>query len=415
VRKNAMTDERIDALLRRLDVPFDPAPAFVRSTYATLRPRARAARVTDASLIGRSWRELRILLGAIGRPSVARPAGLAGLVLLLILAAAAAIVGVGALDRLRPIRNGALVVSVEGQLQAIDVVDGSATSILPPGDATQRVSRSPDGRLVAFWTSADSRWHLYVVGVDGQDRRELASDLALGSVDAVDTWSADSRFLATEATLAGVDRIIVANVDTGAARAVTPTGLAAHNPLWAPDDGSIAFTKEARGVRTLAVIQTDGSDLREVGGSVVEVAGPDTWSPDGAWIYFGDLEGRIYRANVVGAFTQRLTRDDVRAFAPASSPDGRLVAFIVENIDHWDLYLANSDGTDSHLLLAHAENYGWSPDGRYVLAKWTPIDLPGGLAVVSPDGSEVRVVVPFSAGCPASSCTRSVGWGQPRP
>jgi Tol biopolymer transport system component len=355
------------------------------------------------------------VLGGTGWPFAARPVSLVGLVLLLILATAVALAVVGALNRLQPIRNGPLIVSLQGELQAIDVIDGSVRKILPPGDAAQRVSRSPDGRLVAFWTNAGGRSHLNVIGVDGQNRRELAADLSLGLVDAIDTWSSDSRFLATEVTLAGLARIVVADVDTGATRVVTPTGLAAHNPLWSPDGRRIAFTKEAGGVRSLAVIQTDGSGLRTVSANVVNVQGPDTWSPDGVWIYFGDSDGRIYRANVVDGFTQRLTGDDVRAFAPASSPDGTLFAFIVETIDHWDLYVANSDGREAHRLLEHAENYGWSADGRYVLAKWTPSDQPGGLAVVRPDGSEVRVVVPFDADCPPSSCTNGVGWGQARP
>jgi Tol biopolymer transport system component len=410
-----MIDERIDALIRRLDVPSDPAPEFVRSTYAALRPRALAARAADASRIGRLRRDLRAVLGGTGRPFAARPVSLVGLVLLLILATAVALAVVGALNRLQPIRNGPLIVSIQGELQAIDVIDGSVRKILPPGDAAQRVSRSPDGRLVAFWTNAGGRSHLNVIRLDGQNRRELAADLSLGLVDAIDTWSSDSRFLATEVTLAGLARIVVADVDTGATRVVTPTGLAAHNPLWSPDGRWIAFTKEAGGVRSLAVIQTDGSGLRTVSANVVNVQGPDTWSPDGVWIYFGDSDGRIYRANMVDGLTQRLTGDDVRAFAPASSPDGTLFAFIVESAGHWDLYIANSDGTDAHRLLEHAENYGWSADGRYVLAKWTPSDQPGGLAVVRPDGSEVRVVVPFDADCPPSSCTNGVGWGQARP
>ena len=33
-----MTDDRIDALIRRLDVSSDADPDFVRSTYAALRP-----------------------------------------------------------------------------------------------------------------------------------------------------------------------------------------------------------------------------------------------------------------------------------------------------------------------------------------------------------------------------------------
>ena len=80
-----MTDERIDALLRRLDVPSDPDPEFVRSTYAALRPRARAARVDDASRIGRLRRDLRLVLAGASWPSTARPVGMVGLVVLLVL------------------------------------------------------------------------------------------------------------------------------------------------------------------------------------------------------------------------------------------------------------------------------------------------------------------------------------------
>ena len=117
----------------------------------------------------------------------------------------------------------------------------------------------------------------------------------------------------------------------------------------------------------------------------------------------------IYRANVAGGFTQRLTGDDLGAYAPASSPDGTLIAFIVDrNQDHWDLFVANSDGTGAHRLLEYAENDGWSADSQYVLAQWNPTDQPGGLAVIKPDGSEFRVVFPFDAVCPrhpGQTCT----------
>src|SRR4029453_10284609 len=82
-------------------------------------------------------------------------------------------------------------------------------------------------------------------------------------------------------------RIIVADVVTGSARAVTPPGILAHSPLWSPDDRWIAFAEEAGGMgRSLAVIRTDGSGKRTISGDIVGVAGPDTWSPDGTWIYF---------------------------------------------------------------------------------------------------------------------------------
>jgi Tol biopolymer transport system component len=342
--------------------------------------------------------------------------GAIGLLVLLILASVVALAVVGALNRLQPIRNGPLIVSIRGELQAIDVIDGSVRAILPPGDHAQAVSRSPDGRLVSFWAIGGGQSHLYVVGVDGQHRREIGSDLTLPGPDAIDTWSSDSRFLATAVILGGLARIVVADVDTGAVRPVTPTGLAAHSPLWSPDDQWIAFTKESGGARSLSMIRTDGTDMRTLSGDLVNVGGPDTWSPDGAWIYFGD-SARIYRANVVGGFTQRLTGDDLDAFAPASSPDGTLIAFIVDRShQYWDLYVANSDGSGSHRLLERATHDGWSADGRYVLTEWTPADQPGGLAVITPDGRDFRVLLPFDA-CVrnGSGCTDGVGWGQPRP
>ena len=122
-------------------------------------------------------------------------------------------------------------------------------------------------------------------------------------------------------------------------------------------------------MRTLS--HQGGSDNRG------HVGGPDTWSPDGKWIYFDD-SGAVYRVNVVGDSTQRLTGDDIGAYAPASSPDGTHIAFIVDhNQQYWDLYAANSDGTDVHKLLDHAEHDGWSADSRYILAQWNPTDPPG--------------------------------------
>jgi dipeptidyl aminopeptidase/acylaminoacyl peptidase len=416
-----MTDERIDALIRRLDVSSDPDPSFARATYAALRPRARAARVSDTSRVGRLQRDLRLVLSGAVWPATPRWAGAAGFVVLLILAAMAAIAIVGALNRVQPIQNGPLLVSIGGELQAIDTLSGSIRTIPLGGDEAHGVSRSPDGRFVTFWTVAGGRSRVYVVGVDGEDRRELASSMELAWTNSIDTWSSDSRYLATGAILLDGDsrseRIVIVDVATGAATAVTPPEISAFSPLWSPDNQWIAFSEVAGAVHSLAIIRTDASHMRTVSGDLTGVGGPDTWSPDGTWIYF-DSYPHVYRTNVPGGFNEQLTSPDLKAAAPASSPDGTQIAFIVSRSDRqgWDVYVAQSDGTGAHRLLEHAENYGWSADGRYILAQWTPTDQPGGLAVVTPDGSEFRVVLPFDTDCRSGeTCTDGIGWGQPRP
>jgi Tol biopolymer transport system component len=421
-RRIEMTDERIDAIMRRLDVPSDPDPSYVRATYAALKPRARAARVIDASRMGRLQRDLRLVVSGAARPSVPRRAGAVGVVVLLILVATLAVAIIGALNRVQEIQNGPLVVSIGGEVRAIDVPAGSVRTISLGGDDARGVSRSPDGRLVSFWTTSGGRSRLWVVGVDGQDRRELASGLRLGWTDSIDTWSSDSRFLATEANLDGAARIVVADGATGAARAVTPVGVIAHDPLWSPDDRWIAFTEETDRIRSLAVIRTDGSEMRTVSGDVAGVAGPDTWSPDGTWIYFGsDADDAVYRANVAGGFSQLLIGNGLTfkaAYAPASSPDGTMMVFIVPRPDGlgYDLSIAKSDGSGAHRLLERATHDGWSADGRYVIVEWTPANQPGGVAVITPDGGEPQVLLPFGTVCQhGPRCTDGVGWGQPRP
>src|SRR5437867_1894059 len=124
-RRRSMTDERIDALIRRLDVPSEPDAAFAAETYAALKPRARAARVADAGRIGRLVRDLRLwrsdASASRNRPSIR----LAGLVIALIVTAIVGLAIAGALRRAEPLPGGSLLFSNGGELQAIDAVDGS--------------------------------------------------------------------------------------------------------------------------------------------------------------------------------------------------------------------------------------------------------------------------------------------------
>ena len=423
-----MTDERIDALIRRLDVASTPDPAFAASTSAILRPLAREARIQDSTRVGRFRRDLHGAMTLTVRPAPPRSLVALGLVgLALLVGFAAAILVLGAVHPPSPPANGPLIVAVGGQLRAVDVASGTSRVIAPVGKGGVHVSRSPDGRLVAFWRPGAADDQLVLIGTDGKAEHRLAEGQSLNWAGCNDTWSSDSRYLASEVSVGGTSRILIADTVTGDGRLVTPHGVVAHCPLWSPDGKWIAFAQEAAsGLRTLAVIGIDGAGLREVSGDLggLQVEAPDTWSPDGAWIYFGAVRsnagqnsGRVYRANVASGVSRQLSSDATFAGAPASSPDGTQLAFVVARVGAaFDLYVANSDGTEARLLLADARNDGWSPDGRYVLTRWTPTDQPGGLAVISPDGTGFRVVGYVDPGCPADgNVACDFAWGQPRP
>lgn len=414
-----MTDERVDALIRRLDVPSSPDSAFVTSSFAMLLPRVRAGRAQDMSRLGRLRREIRLAIALAAVPSAIRPVVRIVLVGLLLMAAlAATIVLIGALMRTSPIRNGPVIVAVGGEIRAIDVDSGASRPIGLQGETATHVSRSPDGRLVAYWRHTPSGDELMIMGIDGQDRRRVADEPGMTDMGPFDSWSPDSRYLASGVEVDGSGRILVADAVTGTARFLTREGVVASHPLWSPDGRWIAFTRQLDdGSSILAVIRPDGTGIRSAGGDVgpFQVDGPDSWSPDGTWIYFG-TERSIWRANLAAGISVQLTDPEVFAVGPITSPDGTLITYIVDTPVGWDLYVANSDGSSVRRLLENGRDLGWSADGRFILVRWTPLDQPGGLAVITPDGGEPRVVAPAGQGCPQDNdAVCDIGWGQPRP
>ena len=413
-----MTDERIDALIRGLDVTSDPDPEFARSTYAALLPRARAARVRDAPGSDASCatptgggRCAPAIGGATpGRHGSRRPAHPG--------------IHRGARDRgvdePRSIQNGPLIVSIQGELQAIDPLDGSARKILPPGEYAQGVSRSPDGRLLTFWTTAAivraCGWSASTASID--ESSPQTCPLA-GPTPSMSGRPTRASWRLRSMLDGGIDRIVVADVEPGRRE-------------WSLRPGSSPTTPCGR--RTIAGSPSPRTKRR----IPVRCRHPRAMEPAWRSRRVGKRGYKHRRPRYVvpgwrvdllrGHRRSALSGQRSRRFHPAAlrGRPGGLCAGIVSgrnahrvhrgpNDDHWDLFVANSDGTNAHRLLEYAENDGWSADGRYVLAQWNPTDQPGGLAVVKPDGSEFRVVFPFDALCPpqpgrpANAPTASVG------
>ena len=410
-----MTDERIDALVRRLDVAAGPDPAFVASTMVAMRTRARAARHADATTVGRLLRNLRTASQSLGFEAPRRAVVLVALIGLLLAAFVASVLVVGALNRNGPLGNGPLIASVDGVLTAIDLDLGITTPIGSAGERVVHVSRSPDGRSVVYWQLRADGDRMFRVGVDGSGVTRLAGDRQISMGGCIDVWSRDSRSLAAEVVDGGSSRIVVSEGAPGRDQYGTPDGVVAHCPLWSPDGRWIAFASGADPDRALAVIGADGVGLRSVSGDIggEPVDGADTWSPDGTWVYFG-TDRSIWRANVMTGRSVRLSEPGVIAAAPTVSPDGSLLSFSLSTAGGWDVYVANADGTAPRRVLDHARNNGWSADGRYVLARWLPAEGPGGLALVTPEG-DMRVAVPAAASCPDPAVSCDMSWGQDQP
>ena len=344
------------------------------------------------------------------------------LILLLLALLLGALITVGALLRTPTLGgvNGLAVTTFEGELTTIDTTDGSQRTLLPDGTKVAGVSRSPDGDFVTYWT--DARTRLEVMGIDGTGRRQLAESFDVQGARCYDVWSPDSRRVAAEVLGDDGQGILVVDVATGDGRFITNPRLEAGCPLWSPDGRFLALGYAGQtGARGIGVIAADGGAFRDIGGELDgrSVGGANSWSPDGAWVYFdasSEDGGRVFRANVAGGFSDALTIPGLSAFAPALSPDGGQVSFIVDRSGTFDLYVARSDGKGTHLVLADATNEGWSSDSTLILTRWSPPQGGGGLATVRPDGTGRQVLVPFDVRCRVPDCPGDgASWGYPRP
>ena len=180
----------------------------------------------------------------------------------------------------------------------------------------------------------------------------------------------------------GDPEIFVVDLGTGDARNLTPHSHAYNRyPAWSPDGHRVSFTSDRDGTFNLYLINADGTNLRQLTHeSRGVVAGMQSWSGDGHWIYFGlfgkdvgppwnnSKSGLICRIAPNGSGFQIVGEGTDGAI----SPDGKKIVF-ARNLAHGHaLFLMNSDGSDVQQLTTHEDPLGgvhatWSPDGQKII------------------------------------------------
>lgn len=125
----------------------------------------------------------------------------------------------------------------------------------------------------------------------------------------------------------------------------------------------------------------------------------------GVWCWVGsdhlavvDAHGRLVLVSSAGG-PVRVLSDQGRAAAPAASPDGAAIAFVLERDDACDVVVVPVSGSSGPVRVSHADyawDPAWAPDGSALA--WHEWDLTGmswdesRIAVADPDGSQAAVV-----------------------
>jgi len=109
-------------------------------------------------------------------------------------------------------------------------------------------------------------------------------------------------------------------------------GAVPSAPAVSPDGSRICFLVSSRGKVRLHVMAADGTNVRELDGSL-EVRGAPSWSPDGKWIAVAATEGKdnpLFKVLADGGAPVRLVSGvDSVISNPVWSPDGRFILYSV--------------------------------------------------------------------------------------
>jgi Tol biopolymer transport system component len=204
---------------------------------------------------------------------------------------------------------------------AIAAANGRKLALVPGESAGEQSSEgsptwSPSGTQLAV--SDDFSGGVYVTGLDGSGRAQIAQDPALAPA-----WSPDGG------TVAYID------ASSGSIWGVAPTGGAARRLLpasklkalsvaWSPDGGLLAFSTTTG----IFVAPADGSGVPR---RIAAIRGSPnhariSFSPDGQWIAFPMLAGSVHPYTAIsvvaidGSGLRQLTKGPFDSFDPAWRP-----------------------------------------------------------------------------------------------
>jgi TolB protein len=236
---------------------------------------------------------------------------------------------------------------------------------------------SPNGRRIAFVRADKSSPDIWTMNADGTHERALTRTTGGQEVDPA--WSPDGKWIAFAVESPPPEQGIWLLRANGQGARVPLTHGNDTNPAWSPDGTEIAFQRSDTFTHMdsiLTVPAAGGAPTDLTQDPLSDYLDP-AWSPNGDWILLSSDRGDdlsqldLWKLNLLAAgptpsfvrVTNTPSRDERN---PAWSPNGRKIVYSGVGSFHGasssQLYVANADGTNRHVLTHACGECAWIND-----------------------------------------------------
>ncbi len=305
-------------------------------------------------------------------------------------------------------------------LYQVGVLGGTPRKILD--SIYGKVSFSPDGKQIAYYTSKDNEQKIMIANADGTEPRQLAvrrDEEFFFQPDSGTSWSPDGKTIATSIGTKNPQTMGVATVSVATGE-VTMLGSqkfsSTARPTWLADgrgllmlasesedqpnqiwqisypageykklsndingyssisltaDSNVLAAMQRTGVSNISIVQTsEPNSVKQITTGSDRNHSP-RWTPDGKLIYLrnSDSGSALYLADPREGSPKQLISNKGSIGGPAVSPDGRYIVFSSSRSGTRKIWRVDADGSNPIQLTNTEDDLrpNISPDGREVI------------------------------------------------
>ncbi len=188
------------------------------------------------------------------------------------------------------------------------------------GTKDRKPEWSPDGKIIAFTSSRDKDFDIYLRHVGKDDLIRLTN---VRGNDTDPSWSPVTDRIAFVSARGGEQDIWTMKPDGKDLVQLKSKGSKEDDPAWSPDGEQIAFATDREGTVFIYVMNADGTNPHRLAASGTDVEHDPTWSPDGKFIAFaraGDPSKIVIVSSETGEEAGTLGGDSGSSAFPAWEP-----------------------------------------------------------------------------------------------